>query len=95
MTPETVIDMVQTMSGGKCVQQLHNMPLSNNMVSQQIAYISEDLEEQLIKKLRNKCFLIQIDEVTDCSGTGHLIAYVRYVEDTTINKGMFFFQTYL
>jgi hypothetical protein len=47
------IDMVQTMFGEKCVQQLHNIPLSNNTVSQRIADISEDLEEQLIEKLRN------------------------------------------
>jgi hypothetical protein len=29
---------------------------------------------------------MQIDEATDCSGTSHLTAYVRYVEDTTMNE---------
>jgi hypothetical protein len=28
--------------------------------------------------------------VTDCSGIGHWIAYMQYVEDTTINEDMFF-----
>jgi hypothetical protein len=51
--------------------------------------MSEDVE-QLTKKFRNKCFSIQTYEVTDGSGTGHLIAYVRYVEDTTINEEMHF-----
>jgi hypothetical protein len=50
------IDLVQTMFGEKCPQQLRNIPLSDNTVSRQIANISEDLEEQLIEKLRNKCF---------------------------------------
>jgi hypothetical protein len=69
-------DMLQTMLGEKCAQQLRNIPLSNNTVSRQISDISEDLEEQLIEKLRNNRFAIQIDEATDCSGVAHLIAYV-------------------
>jgi hypothetical protein len=40
--------------------------------------------------MRHKAFSIQIDEATDCSGIGHLIAYVRYAEDTTINEDMLF-----
>jgi hypothetical protein len=40
--------------------------------------------------LRNKRFAIQIDEATDCSGIWHLIAYVRYGEDTTINEDVLF-----
>jgi hypothetical protein len=83
------IDMVQTMFGGKCSQQLRNMALSNNTVSRQIAdiLVSEEVE-QLTEKLRNRRFSMQIDEATDCSGIVHLLAYVRYVEDTTINEDM-------
>jgi hypothetical protein len=33
---------------------------------------------------------VQADEATDCSGTGYLIAYVRHVEDKTINEVMLF-----
>jgi hypothetical protein len=28
--------------------------------------------------------------VTDCSGIGHMTAYARFVEDTTINDDMLF-----
>jgi hypothetical protein len=52
--------------------------------------MSEDLEEQLIEEVRNKCFSIRIDEATDCSDIGHLIAYVLYVEGKTINEDMLF-----
>jgi hypothetical protein len=64
------------MLGKKCAQQLRNTPLSNNTVCRRISDISEDLEEQLMEKLRNNHFAILIDEATDCSGAAHLIAYV-------------------
>jgi hypothetical protein len=43
--------------------------------------MSEDLEEQLIEKLRSKCFAIQINEATECSSVDHSIAYVQYVSN--------------
>jgi hypothetical protein len=60
------------------------------MISRRIAHISEDSGEQLIEKLRNKRFSVQIDEAIDCSGICHLIAYARYAEGTTINEDVFF-----
>jgi hypothetical protein len=36
------IDMVQTMFGEKCAQQLRNIPLSDNTVSSRIAGLSEE-----------------------------------------------------
>jgi hypothetical protein len=44
--------------------------------------------EQPFEKLRHKTSSLRIDEATDCNGIGHLIDYVRYVEDTTINEDM-------
>jgi glutamine synthetase type III len=61
------IEMVQTMIGEKCAQHLRNIPISSDTVSRRIADISEDLEEQLIEKVRSKHFVIQTDEATDCS----------------------------
>jgi hypothetical protein len=43
-----------------------------------------------MEKLRNNSFAIQIDEATDCSGVAHLIAYVRYVSNKTLNEDMLF-----
>jgi hypothetical protein len=53
-----------------------------------ISDVSEDLEEQLMDKLRNNRFAMQIDEATDCSGVAHLIAYIRYVENKTLSEDM-------
>jgi hypothetical protein len=78
-------DMVQTMLGEKCAQELRNILMSNNTVSRRISDISEDLKEHLLK---NNRFAIQINEATDCSGISHLTAYVRYVENKTLNEDM-------
>jgi hypothetical protein len=85
-----VKDLVQTMFSEKCAQQLRNILLLSTTVSQWIADVSEDLEEQLIEEWGKKLFSVQIDKATDYSGTGHLIAYVRYVEDRTVNEDMDF-----
>jgi predicted nucleotidyltransferase len=44
-------------------------------------------------KVRNKCFSIQINQATACRDIGHLIAYVRYVEDTTITEDTLFYKS--
>jgi hypothetical protein len=75
------IDLVQTMFSENCTQQLRNIPLSNNTVPRQIDDIRVRRTERLSEKVRNKCFSVQIDGVTDCGGIDHFIVYVRYVED--------------
>jgi hypothetical protein len=40
--------------------------------------------------MKDEAFSIQIGEATDSIGIGHLIAYVRHAEDTTINEDMLF-----
>jgi hypothetical protein len=64
----------------KCAQQLRNVPISNNTVSRRFVDISEDLEEQLIEKLRIKRFSIQINEATDYSGIGYFVTYVHVLK---------------
>jgi hypothetical protein len=73
------------MLGEKCIQQLCNVPLSNNTGSRRIADMSE-ASEQLTEKSSNKCFSVQIDKATDLSGIGLSMAYVRYVRDTKLMK---------
>ncbi|GFW29389.1 zinc finger MYM-type protein 6 [Trichonephila clavipes] len=40
--------------------------------------ISEDVEQQLFGKLRDKLFSIQLDEATDSNKDAHFIAHVRF-----------------
>jgi hypothetical protein len=43
--------------------------------------------------MRNRSFSIQTDEATDYIGFRHLTAYLRYVENTTINEDILFYNS--
>ncbi|GFV18570.1 protein FAM200A [Trichonephila clavipes] len=70
------IEIVKTMFGNNFAKELQSMSLSNDTVSRRIHDITEDVEQQLFGKLRNKLFSIQLDEATDGDKDAHFIAYV-------------------
>jgi hypothetical protein len=67
------------MVGESAAKQLLNVPLSNNTNTRRI-YMSEDVNDQLIEKLKYKHFGIQLDEATDNNNDAHLICYVRFTD---------------
>ncbi|GFU72700.1 SCAN domain-containing protein 3 [Trichonephila clavipes] len=67
---------------------LHVHTLSNDTVSRRIDDISEDVEQQLFGKLRDKLFSIQLDEATDSNKDAHFIAYVRFWDEWKICVGI-------
>ncbi|GFW93218.1 SCAN domain-containing protein 3 [Trichonephila clavipes] len=64
------------MFGDNFAKEFQSMPLSNDSVSRLID-ITEDVEQQLFGKLREKLFSMQLDEATYCNKDAHFIAYVR------------------
>src|SRR5215469_3454649 len=65
-------EMVSSVIGVKQANQLDVISLSNNTVSRRILSMANDLEEQLINKLKSsKYFAIQLDESTDCPNMAH------------------------
>ncbi|XP_015906681.3 SCAN domain-containing protein 3-like [Parasteatoda tepidariorum] len=84
------IDMVKKMFGQSYANQLRQIPLADNTIGRRIDDISENLCDQLVSRMRTSKFAIQVDEATDVVKDAHLIAYVRYVDDTNIIEDILF-----
>ncbi|XP_062250231.1 zinc finger BED domain-containing protein 5-like [Platichthys flesus] len=70
--------------------KLKVIPLSNDTVARRICDISNDLEEQLTEKMKDKRFALQVDEATDSNKDCLLIAYVRFVTSESLCEDLLF-----
>lgn len=59
------IDMVNIMVGESAEKLFSKVLLSNNTVSRRIHHMAEDLNDQLIEKIKEREFGLQLDEATD------------------------------
>ena len=69
------------------------MALSNNTVSRRINEMGQDVELQLIEKLKSQKFSLQIDECTVRKSEASLLAYVRYIDKEKFQEEMLFCQS--
>ena len=58
------LDLVSTMIGESAPQKLKTVPLSNNTISRRIDEISDNINNQLVAKMRGNEFSLQLDEAT-------------------------------
>ena len=84
------LDIITTMLGSEFARKVQNIPLSNDTIARRVNDLSDDLKIQLIDKLRDNHFALQVDEATDSSKDCHLIAYVRYVHGGEIYEDLLF-----
>lgn len=82
--------MLSIMLGEAAAKQLMNIPLSDTTISCRILDLVEDINDQLIDKLKGKDFFLQLDEVTDNNNDGHLICYVRFIDGGVFTKIFYF-----
>lgn len=82
--------MVSTIIDDKCAAKLRAIPLSNDTIANRICDISNDLEDQLIEKVQDVRFSLQVDEATDSNKNCLLIAYVRFVTSDSLCEDLLF-----
>lgn len=74
----SAMDMCETILGKESASKLKSIPLSDNTIARRIADMSDDIKTQLIDRLKQGCFAIQLDESTDIASQSQLLVYVRY-----------------
>ena len=77
--------------GEQAANILHKIPLSNDTVKRRQGEMAENLEEQLVEKLKVLKFSLQIDETTRTINNSVLLhAYIRYIDAMVIHEEMLF-----
>ncbi|CAH2003213.1 unnamed protein product [Acanthoscelides obtectus] len=80
------------MFGDNFANKLESIPLSSDPVARRIDDIAEDVEHQLLGKLRDKLFSIQLDEATNSHKDAHLIEYVRFCDGISVVEELLFWK---
>ena len=84
------LDMVSIMLDDASAAKLKTVPLSNDTVARRIHDIADDLQEQLVDKLKDKRFALQFDEATDSNKDCLFIAYVRFDLENSLCEDVLF-----
>ena len=74
------IDLASTMIREGAAEKLKLVPLSHDTVCRRIGDMALDIHDQLIDRMKEREFSLQLDEATDSSQDAHLICYVRFVD---------------
>ena len=84
-------DLVSTMIGESAAQKLKVVPLSSNTSCRRINKISDDINDQLVAKMRGNEFSLQLDEATTSTSNkdAYLICYVRFIDDNIVEDCSF------
>lgn len=79
--------MVNIMIGESAEKLLSKVLLSNNPISHRIWHIAEDLNDQLIEKIKGKESGLQLDQAMD--NGAQLIRYVWLIDGNNIVEDLF------
>ena len=71
----------RTVLQDKTDSTVDTIPLSNDSVRRRIEEMASDVEQQLVIKLREKKFTVQLDESTVRNSEALLMAYVRFIDN--------------
>lgn len=82
-------DIWPELFGEKAAGMVGNVPLSGNNVARRIDDIAEDIEGQLLVRLKaSPWYAIQVDESTDVENKAIMLVYVRYVHQDEVHEDL-------
>ncbi len=71
--------------------KIQSIPLSDDTVARRIVDMSDDIECQLVERIKaSPYFAIQLDESTDISNAALLFVFVRYCMDSNLCEDLLF-----
>jgi hypothetical protein len=78
--------IVKTMLGDEAELEIKKIPLSDDTIKRRIQDMSNDIEENVMQKLKTCEFALQIDESTDISGKEQLLGFIRFIDEGKIRE---------
>ena len=87
------IKMVERVLGKQSSKKLEALSLSDNTIQRRITEMADDISSQLISKLKSSLhgmFSIQLDESTDISNVSHLMVFVQWASNISIEEAILF-----
>ena len=82
--------MCREIIGEAAASKLQRVALSNDTVTRRIIEMSDDIECQMLEKIKASYYSIQLDESTDISNAALLLVFVRYCADGKIHEDLLF-----
>ena len=87
----SAIDMCREIIGEAAASKLQIVSLSNDTITRRIVEMSNDIECQLLEKIKSSPYYsIQLKESTDVSNAALLLVFVRYRADGNIHHDLLF-----
>nr|XP_038966281.1 zinc finger MYM-type protein 6 isoform X4 [Rattus norvegicus] len=76
-----LVEMCSEVLGSSAGDKMKTIPLSNSTIGCRIKKLSEDIEDQLLQKVReSRWFALQVDESSEVTDVPLLLCYVRFVD---------------
>ncbi len=72
--------------GQDALKGIENFTVSESVMNSCISDMSHDAEEVLCEKLKNNRFSLQVHTVTDFANKCHIIAFVRFINDSEMQE---------